>query len=359
MSAPPPGPPPPAGGFKAKKIVSETESFVPINPIPEPKTIPIDPFDWSSVTRLNASSDGSSGVLFVHNKEGTAVLKSSQSEGDIVALLLHDHFGIKTPKFKAITRQHEAWKKIENIKSDKALRFSFMDQSSRRRLDGMVKYQQFLLLEYIPAKPLHSLGEWVKLLEVHPDSGVGHPLYQIGQASAIDLIINNWDRIPSFWKNQGNPGNIIVKENGDVVVIDQIVSPVTSDTDSKTHFDKVSKFLDEFLLFPDKVQQELPFKFELGEDISSLTDPKHRIRAFFINNVGYDIGPNGITLVCQGFTDMSKKLTTITQETVDHLYTRAWQAICEGFTEVSNMSDPKDVEFIMKGVSLIQSKLLQ
>jgi len=282
-------------------------------------------------------------------------LKSSQSEADVVAHLLHDHFGQKTPKLKVITRQHDAWKRIMNIKEDKTLRFSFMDQSSRRRLDGMVKYQQFLLLEYIHGKPFHSLGEWVKLLEVNPNSGLEHPLYKLGQVSAVDLIINNWDRIPSFWKNQGNPGNLMLTESGDIIVIDQIISPIVMETEAQNHFNKVSKFLDEFLM-SSKSPEETPFNFQLGEDISSLIDPKHRIRAFFINNVGYDIGYDGVTLFRRGFTDMSRKLITLDNQTIDSLYTKSWQYICDGFTEVTNMSDPKEVEFLMKGIRLLHSK---
>eukprot|EP01124_Arcella_intermedia_P023287 TRINITY_DN3667_c0_g1_i1.p1 TRINITY_DN3667_c0_g1~~TRINITY_DN3667_c0_g1_i1.p1 ORF type:complete len:355 (-),score=66.84 TRINITY_DN3667_c0_g1_i1:16-1080(-) len=348
----PPPPPLPNNNIVTKKIVSESQTYTPLNPLPDKKVIPVHQFDWSSVSRLQVSGDGSSGVLFVHNKDGTAVLKATQSEGDLFANLLMQKCGILVPHTEVITRQSEQWNYIKRIKEDKEVRFSFMDISSRRRLDGMVKSQQFHLLELILGESLHCLEHPAEVL-------VDSVIYQLGEISAVDLIINNWDRIPSFWKNQGNSGNMIIA-NKKVYAIDQIVSPVLHDLES--YFVNVGYFLREFLVFGDVIEEDKQFKFELGEDVSLLKNPKQRVRAFFLTASGVDIGDSGVYQFRKGFTDKCKFIAhNITTQDIKDLYNETWKHICQGFTEIGpeGMFDPKDVQFISKGIEKMKECLLR
>lgn len=38
-----------------------------------------------------------------------------------------------------------------------------------------------------------------------------HPMYVIGKIVALDILLNNPDRIPSIWPNPGNPRNFMVE----------------------------------------------------------------------------------------------------------------------------------------------------
>jgi hypothetical protein len=45
-----------------------------------------------------------------------------------------------------------------------------------------------------------------------------HRLRDIGLLCALDLFTNNFDRLPTIWKNAGNLGNIRISEPDQVVV---------------------------------------------------------------------------------------------------------------------------------------------
>jgi len=232
-----------------------------------------------------------------------------------------------------------------------------MDISSRRRIDTMIKYQQFHLMELIEGLPLHSLGNPQEALAVTDKEESTQVLFKIGQISAVDAILNNWDRIPSFWKNQGNGGNILITTKGEVVAIDHIVSPILQETEANKHFEKLSHFLDDFIFLENEPSNDEPFKFELGDDVSGVSNPRHRVAAFFINTTGVDIGKTGILHFRKGFTSMTKTLATLEKQDIEDLYSQAWREICSEFTEIIGMSDPAEVEFIMKGIHIIRNKL--
>jgi len=246
---------------------------------------------------------------------------------------------------------------IDKIVTDKNIRFALMDISTRRRLDAMIKYQQFHLMELVEGKPLHSLDNPQETLAVTDQEESTQVLFKMGQISAVDTLLNNWDRLPSLWKNQGNGGNILITTKGEVVAIDQFVSPILQETEANKHFEKISLFLDDFIFSEKEPSHDEPFKFQLGDDVSSVNNPRHRVIAFFINTTGVDIGNTGILLFRKGFTSMAKILATLEKQDIEDLYNQAWREICSEFTEIIGMSDPADVEFIMKGILIIRNTL--
>jgi hypothetical protein len=38
-------------------------------------------------------------------------------------------------------------------------------------------------------------------------------LTQMGRIIALDVLLNNWDRLPVIWDNEGNWGNLIVSHD--------------------------------------------------------------------------------------------------------------------------------------------------
>lgn len=38
-------------------------------------------------------------------------------------------------------------------------------------------------------------------------------LTQLGRLIALDVVLNNWDRVPVLWENDGNWENIIVSDS--------------------------------------------------------------------------------------------------------------------------------------------------
>jgi len=60
-----------------------------------------------------------------------------------------------------------------------------------------------------------------------PELDIKNVWYELGKLSAFDLLINNYDRLPLAWNNEGNLGNIILGASAAPVVgIDQAVHPI-------------------------------------------------------------------------------------------------------------------------------------
>jgi hypothetical protein len=84
-------------------------------------------------------------------------------------------------------------------------------------------------------------------------------LEQIGNIICFDCFINNSDRIPVAWDNEGNRDNILITTNGAVIAIDQptVTPPTTnslSNTLVKAYQKRVAQILADFI--PD--QQSCP-----------------------------------------------------------------------------------------------------
>jgi len=187
----------------------------------------------------------------------------------------------------------------------------------------------------------------------------------------VDVILNNWDRIPTFWKNDGNIGNFMITDDNRIFAIDQTISTVIKDPND-IHFKNMASFLDNFLISDtittntnedclDSVLEDDPtFKFTYGDSVGMLNSPLHRVRAFFFNGTGCDIGTKGVHLFKLGFQRMAKHIVkTITLAHVQQLYRKSYQAVCEGFSEVAPdaIFEVEATQFVMKGIEMFTKKL--
>jgi len=86
----------------------------------------------------------------------------------------------------------------------------------------IMKTKFAMLGEYIPNKPLQDLqtSDQEKILSF---------LYQLGQAMALDVVMNNTDRIPLAHRGEGNPTNILLAEDLSPVFIDNTTSIISTE----------------------------------------------------------------------------------------------------------------------------------
>lgn len=98
--------------------------------------------------------------------------------------------------------------------------------------------QCFGVLEYVPGHPL--MGVQAQQLLATPDPSL---LSSLGRLCALDVLINNMDRIPMpVWSNDGNFGNVMVS-SGHIVGIDQQVNAIVSEAGLQMYFEKVEKLV--------------------------------------------------------------------------------------------------------------------
>merc|ERR1719436_646924 len=64
--------------------------------------------------------------------------------------------------------------------------------------------------------------------------------YSLGRLMAFDMLINNFDRLPLAWSNDGNLGNVMLgASQGPVVGIDQCVTPIKHPNGLHMYLDRV------------------------------------------------------------------------------------------------------------------------
>ena len=97
------------------------------------------------------------------------------------------------------------------------------------RYHGMLSRNEYLcIMEVIKGlKPMQGPKGLITVdKEAHDDI-----LYKLGKLTALDSLINNYDRIPlrCMWDNDGNLENVLIEDGtNDIVGIDQAVCPITN-----------------------------------------------------------------------------------------------------------------------------------
>jgi len=89
------------------------------------------------------------------------------------------------------------------------------------------KWPAFLVIEYLRAYELADLGVkgplegWGARVLNLPEGLSEHGrciLSDLGSLIAFDVLVNNYDRLPCIWMNQGNPGNVMFDVADDSVI---------------------------------------------------------------------------------------------------------------------------------------------
>jgi len=68
--------------------------------------------------------------------------------------------------------------------------------------------------------------------------------HALGRLAAFDILINNFDRLPLVWSNDGNLGNVMLGSRGGAVVgIDQAVHPINHVEGLENYKERVRKLV--------------------------------------------------------------------------------------------------------------------
>eukprot|EP00949_MAST-11_sp_MAST-11-sp1_P000702 g702.t1 len=186
--------------------------------------------EWDDIVGIETSVEGLVGVLFVELPgKRAAVLKfprncCPEAFGNHVSL----QCGIRAPQMKVVSRAGHLGLKILRglIRYQIGFEGPVKWDESGVLLVQALKYDFFLLMEYVPGFALenHTLSstanapEWV----MHFGDPAGAAISTIGSIIALDMLINNLDRIKTVRSlPASNPGNIYIERGGkDTVAID-------------------------------------------------------------------------------------------------------------------------------------------
>eukprot|EP00475_Leptophrys_vorax_P046307 TRINITY_DN989_c0_g2_i1.p1 TRINITY_DN989_c0_g2~~TRINITY_DN989_c0_g2_i1.p1 ORF type:complete len:202 (+),score=65.27 TRINITY_DN989_c0_g2_i1:712-1317(+) len=160
----------------------------------------------------------------------------------------------------------------------------------------------------------------------------------IGKIFVLDVIINNFDRIPgNMWSNDGNIGNLMITKNGRVYGIDQGVVAPANEEAVAAYLNKVSLNFGEFKQDPSgckMVEEILNF---VNSNTGSVADPQSASAA-----------------LSRGIRFVVDKLQSISQEDVDKMKSTIVNSIRVDWENIwKDMCDSVHVDFLVQVIQTI------
>mmetsp|Transcript_69081 Transcript_69081/g.131784 ORF Transcript_69081/g.131784 Transcript_69081/m.131784 type:complete len:594 (-) Transcript_69081:170-1951(-) len=270
----------------------------------------LDRIDWSACVGVQRSDDGSEGVLFVElpGKRAVVVKAPVHVASEMFGNVLCGQLGVMCPNVRLVTiASNEGRSLLEAlVRADE-----WRDPEERRVLRMLSGRPLLLVIEYVQAQELASMflpasRAWSKeAFGLHPgDSPASlsdrgkEVLRSLGTFVALDMIINNFDRLPCVWDNQGNAGNLMfAKGTYEPLSIDNMVCCIPPQNEKA-----IAKYLDRVR----EVVADCKRHLEHGVEQLEFS----RIRCFLKDGnvqgqgwtgLGIDIGIDGTLEIQKGF----------------------------------------------------------
>jgi len=199
-----------AGDFADKKSVVDLQAI-----------------EWETMKGCQwvAGGLGSFGVLLIDLPSGVVVVKCAGSNwmSEYLGNAVVRGASIPCPALRPLDRESTEgqcfWEQVTHA--------PFTNPEDAQRLSKYSQYSVFYVIEYVPsAQSLILSGEQShSLLTPH------QLLPQLARVMSVDVLMNNYDRIPLIWNNEGNPSNLLVQgltsSSPRIVCIDQMVTPIS------------------------------------------------------------------------------------------------------------------------------------
>lgn len=172
---------------------------------------------------------GSFGVILVDLPEGVVVVKCAGAQWvpEYVGHVVTRAASLSCPAMRLLERHSEEadlfWESITHA--------PFTNAHDAQRLSQYTPYSTFYVMEYVPqaSSLIMSTDQAQRLLGEPTRSGVWESM---ARTMALDVLMNNYDRMPLVWGNEGNPSNVLVRhldtDHPQWVCIDQMVTEVSA-----------------------------------------------------------------------------------------------------------------------------------
>lgn len=121
-------------------------------------------------------------------------------------------------------------------------------------------------MEFIPGKDLEQLSSQDRQLFQGREGK--RLLHEIGRLICLDIVTNNWDRLPVIWHNEGNSKNVFFQERTDesgskqwsVVGIDQGLTALSRELHAEgydNYMDRVQRLITHISSKPEEEAEQL------------------------------------------------------------------------------------------------------
>mmetsp|Transcript_868 Transcript_868/g.1521 ORF Transcript_868/g.1521 Transcript_868/m.1521 type:complete len:488 (-) Transcript_868:215-1678(-) len=179
--------------------------------------------EWNKMEVAKKSESGSSGVIFCLLPKGVVVLKSGNSLGEeMFGGMVAELLGLNVPKIRLVSHRTGEYAAVQNSVRGK------VSIATRVAISRILQRQNLGVMEFVKGKSLVTMEEYPKK----------DALKQIGGILALDVVLNNFDRLPFIWHNSGNVDNIFYSDGNMFALDNRVVCP-TSQTARDHHLQKV------------------------------------------------------------------------------------------------------------------------
>jgi len=209
---------------------------------------------WAKGKEINCLSGGSGGVLLVDLGEECVALKpqGQTSANELLAQEVAPCCQVRVAQCRVVRHGEAEHQEILQLHVDglncpvvgaeKSTASKIFHRHARP--DGSLSgrgAQLFGVLEYVPGHALMGI-EAQKSLQAAP----GSVWLSMGRLCALDVLINNMDRLPvPVWDNDGNLGNVMIaaSDNSNVMGIDQQVNMIIPGPGRDRYLEKVRRLV--------------------------------------------------------------------------------------------------------------------
>eukprot|EP01122_Echinamoeba_exundans_P014524 TRINITY_DN6600_c0_g1_i1.p1 TRINITY_DN6600_c0_g1~~TRINITY_DN6600_c0_g1_i1.p1 ORF type:complete len:380 (-),score=60.38 TRINITY_DN6600_c0_g1_i1:757-1896(-) len=317
-----PPPPPALGSSPPKTWKSKTQK--PAEAQPEFTYTRGDPHkaDWSQIEDVHFSDTGAEGVIFVNTVgNGTVVLKGSATLAqDYFATLLAEELSIPVAHMRIIDYSDGTREWSDLLMHMRAWAAKNSDSNGRSKSRKGVGKRCFIeCMEMIVGQQLNTISEAdaTRYFSGETTDSISF-LTLMGRIIALDVLLNNWDRIPVIWDNEGNWGNLIVSHDSGrlaLVGIDNGFSFISSEHEKK---------LDAYLSRVHKLIQDAKKGMERGKECPQMAS----IRSSYMLHTGFQIPDNVFIHTQKALIEELERIPTIlTTEKIDTLVAKVRSAI--------------------------------
>lgn len=309
---------------------------------------------WSNSTieKANLPEEGSGGVIFVDFKNKiyppVVVKGSSTVVQEIFALELAYLLKINTPKHYIVAFTQPEFSKIQYILAQKV--------GSRAAVVKKELNRPFLMvMEKINGNSIFSavsnesdrspkgVQEVVKKYLNNKEN-----LQHIGKIMVLDVMLNNLDRIPLIWDNEGNLENLLFSNDGNgnhlVFAIDQAIYPVSKllEKNYNAYLDKTRNL----------VKDITAKDWKLSPD-----SPLDKVKCSFKLWTGYDLTDSNIYAIRHGILEtMQFVISNISKESLHDLKMKIskigridWAGVFKTGMNAINLTFLEDLLEILQG----------
>jgi len=195
-----------------------------------------DAVSWPEATEMLWCHGGSGGVFVLRLPTGVVCLKTeSCTLGMLFAQKLADSLSVRTAWMRAVPNHLPEHKAICS-----ALEHALPTFDDHRFQTSRVKSAEtVVVMEFIAGCAMMGMPGNTYLRQ-HRETA--HFWQALGRLMGFDLLINNFDRLPLAWSNEGNLGNVMLSTDLDGPVgIDQSTQPITDAVGLRNYLDRVRK----------------------------------------------------------------------------------------------------------------------